>query len=102
MGMVGMNSVFFLFAVGILFTSSFVGTAFAKDFELTYDAFYPSSSIFVDDKLVFSTLEKTSNNVPGTISVVDTKTGSLLYKIESPHQNMQDDWFARPYCICRK
>ncbi len=83
-----------LFAVGILFTSSFVGTAFAKDFDLTYDAFHHSSSIFVDDKLVFSTLEKTSDNLPGTISVVDTKTGSLLYKIESPHQNVQDDWFA--------
>ena len=98
--LVKMNSKFLLlavaglFAVGILFTSSFVETAFAKDFDLTYDAFHHSSSIFVDDKLVFSTLEKTRDNLPGTISAVDTKTGELLYKIKSPHQNMQDDWFA--------
>ena len=88
-----------LFVVSILFTFSFVGTAFAKDFELTYDAFLPQSSILVDDKLIFSTLEKVSagDNTPGSISVVDTKTGSLLYKIESPRQNVHDGWFGNKF-----
>ena len=29
--------------------------------------------------------------------MVDTKTGSLLYKIESPRQNIHDGWFGNKF-----
>ncbi len=96
MGKVRINSVFFLLAIIILFTALSGGDVFAKDFELTYDVFSSSSSILVGDKLVFLTPDTTSTSsiTLRTISVVDTTTGSLLYKIESPRQDIRDDWFG--------
>ena len=70
--------------------------AFAKDFELTYDAFQPSSSVLIGNKMVFLTPDTTSTGsiTPNTISVVDTTNGALLYKIENPRQDVRDDWFG--------
>ena len=74
----------------------YFGLAFAKDFELTYDAFQPSSSVLVENRLVFLTPDTTSTSsiTPNTVSVVDTTNGSLLYKIENPSQDVKDDWFG--------
>ena len=75
--------------------------AFAKDFELAYDLFSQQSSVLVGDKLIFTTHEKTDKNSIGseTISVVDTKTGSLLYKIEYPRKDVKADWFGEVFEI---
>lgn len=47
--------------------------------------------------MVFLTPDTTSTSsiTSSTISVVDTTTGSLLYKIENPRQNVRDDWFGK-------
>lgn len=81
----------------IIVSYSTVGFAFAvdEDFELTYNVFYNPLTILVDDKLVFLTEDKNNSDIAKSISVVDTKTGSLLYKIEHPFGDVSDEWFGK-------
>ena len=85
-------SAFALMAIFVLGTVSISDALAEEDFEIRYDAFANPLTMLVDDKLVF--LTTTTQDDPPSISVQDTKTGSLLYKIYAPHKSLDDEWFG--------